>query len=79
VELYLYSPNTPSWRGAQLKHRDTFTFTITYFTVLQYASISGGRTELSALLIQKPTTEHDPEPAASASIPLNTDSGLWSK
>jgi len=20
-------PNTPSWRGAQLKHRDTFTFT----------------------------------------------------
>jgi len=27
VELYLHSPNTPSWRGAQLKHRDTFTFT----------------------------------------------------
>jgi hypothetical protein len=26
VELYLYSPNTPSWRGAQLKHRDNFTF-----------------------------------------------------
>jgi hypothetical protein len=25
VELYLHSPNTPSWRGAQLKHRD-FTF-----------------------------------------------------
>jgi hypothetical protein len=24
VELYLHSPNTPSWRGAQLKHRDTF-------------------------------------------------------
>jgi hypothetical protein len=22
VELYLHSPNTPSWRGAQLKHRD---------------------------------------------------------
>jgi hypothetical protein len=21
VELYLHSPNTPSWRGAQLKHR----------------------------------------------------------
>jgi len=20
-------PNTPSWRGAQLKHRDNFTFT----------------------------------------------------
>jgi hypothetical protein len=22
-------PNTPSWRGAQLKHRDNFTFTFT--------------------------------------------------
>jgi hypothetical protein len=29
VELYLNSPNTPSWRGAQLKHRDNFTFTLT--------------------------------------------------
>jgi hypothetical protein len=27
VELYLHSPNTPSWRGAQLKHRNNFTFT----------------------------------------------------
>jgi 5-methylcytosine-specific restriction endonuclease McrA len=28
VELYLHSPNTPSWRGAQLKkHRDNFTYT----------------------------------------------------
>jgi hypothetical protein len=28
VELYIHSPNTPSWRGAQLKkHRDNFTFT----------------------------------------------------
>jgi hypothetical protein len=26
VELYLHSPNTPPWRGAQLKHRDDFTF-----------------------------------------------------
>jgi hypothetical protein len=26
VELYLHSPNTPSWRGAQLNHRDNFTF-----------------------------------------------------
>jgi hypothetical protein len=25
VELHLYSPNTPSWRGAQKKHRDNFT------------------------------------------------------
>jgi hypothetical protein len=30
VELYNHSPNTPSWRGAQLKkqHRDNFTFTL---------------------------------------------------
>jgi hypothetical protein len=31
VELYLHSPNTPSWRGAQLKHRDNFTFTFTFY------------------------------------------------
>jgi len=29
VELYLNSPDTPSWRGAQLKHRDNFIFTFT--------------------------------------------------
>jgi hypothetical protein len=29
VDLYLHSSNTPSWRGAQLKHRDNFTFTFT--------------------------------------------------
>jgi hypothetical protein len=27
VELYLHSPSTPSCCGAQLKHRDNFTFT----------------------------------------------------
>jgi hypothetical protein len=26
VELYLNSSNTPSWRGAELKHKDNFTF-----------------------------------------------------
>jgi hypothetical protein len=31
MELYIHSPNTPSWRGAQLKHRVNFTFTITVF------------------------------------------------
>jgi hypothetical protein len=31
VELYLYSPNTPSWCGPPLKkkHRDNFAFTFT--------------------------------------------------
>jgi len=28
VELYRYAPNTHSWRGAQLNHRDEFTFTL---------------------------------------------------
>jgi hypothetical protein len=28
VELYLHSPNTSSLRGAQLKHRDNFTFSL---------------------------------------------------
>jgi hypothetical protein len=42
VELYLHSPNTPSWRGAQLKkkHRDNFTFTFiihyTFTFVIHY-------------------------------------------
>jgi hypothetical protein len=27
VELCVHSTNTPSWRGAELKHRDCFTFT----------------------------------------------------
>jgi len=27
VELYLHFPTTPSWRGAQLKHRENFTLT----------------------------------------------------
>jgi hypothetical protein len=26
VEIYLHSHNTPSWCGAQLKHRDNFAF-----------------------------------------------------
>jgi hypothetical protein len=33
VELHLHSPNTLPWCGAQLKHRDNFTFT---FTVVEY-------------------------------------------
>jgi enoyl-CoA hydratase/carnithine racemase len=30
VELYLHSPNTPPWRGAQLKHRDNFTLPLPF-------------------------------------------------
>jgi hypothetical protein len=38
VELYLHSPNKPSWHGAQLKHRDNFTFYIS--VILSYFLIS---------------------------------------
>jgi hypothetical protein len=34
LELFLHSPNTPSWRGAQLgEHRDNFTFIIKSYGV----------------------------------------------
>jgi len=36
VELYLHSPNTPSWRGAQLKHSDNFNF---YSAFVEYDNI----------------------------------------
>jgi hypothetical protein len=32
VELHIDSPNTPPWRGAQLKHRDSFTLLPLYYT-----------------------------------------------
>jgi hypothetical protein len=36
AELYLHSPNTPSWRGAQLKNpRDNFTFNETTVTAIR--------------------------------------------
>jgi hypothetical protein len=43
VELYLHSPNTSSWRGAQLKekHRDNFTFTFIFiYSFYMYISFS---------------------------------------
>jgi hypothetical protein len=33
VELYLHSPNTATWRGAQLKHRNNFTLP-SYFNIM---------------------------------------------
>jgi hypothetical protein len=52
VELYLSSSNTPSWRGAQLKHRDNFTFYLTLLqhrnatseSYLRYSDVSGSTT-----------------------------------
>jgi hypothetical protein len=43
VELYLHSPNTPSWCGAQLKHKNKFNFlplyTLNAFLFLKYISV----------------------------------------
>jgi hypothetical protein len=33
AKLYLHFPNTPSWRGAQLKHRNNFTFYLYYLLI----------------------------------------------
>jgi hypothetical protein len=38
VELYLHSPNMPSWRGAQLKHRDNFTFYTSHIESYRWTS-----------------------------------------
>jgi hypothetical protein len=35
-------PNTPSWSGAQLKHRDNFTFTLVMILFLTTATFVGG-------------------------------------
>jgi hypothetical protein len=37
VELYLHSPNTPSWCGAQLKHMGDFTFTFSLSHIVMYS------------------------------------------
>jgi hypothetical protein len=42
VELYPHSPNAPSWRGAQLKHRDNFTFTKKIYTVTVFPVVVPG-------------------------------------
>jgi hypothetical protein len=38
MELYLHSPNTPSWHGAQLKFRDNFTFTFVIANIKELLS-----------------------------------------
>jgi hypothetical protein len=46
VELYLHSPNTPAWRGAQLKDRHNFTFTQALWTA-----------ETRGVLVRTPSTK----------------------
>jgi hypothetical protein len=44
VELYLHSPNTPSWRGTQGEHRDEYYFNLE-LTVYFYNTLHNGTTE----------------------------------
>jgi hypothetical protein len=55
VELHLHSPNTPSWRGAQLRkeHRGNFTFTLSFFILA-----SGNAPFRDLNLNNKVTNEH---------------------
>jgi hypothetical protein len=46
VELYLHSPNTPPWRGAQLKHRDNLTFYLYWMTFPKYNLLLLSRSSL---------------------------------
>jgi hypothetical protein len=51
VELYVHASNTPSWRGAQLKHRDDCNFTFMFgsirpLLIVQFLRILGTATFL---------------------------------
>jgi hypothetical protein len=55
MELYLHSPNMPSWRGAQLKHRENFTLHLEnldkyYLRSLKYVYFKNEETETAISL-----------------------------
>jgi hypothetical protein len=51
LNLYLNSPNTPSWRGAQLKQRDNFTSYIYLVTAMRQVNwLVGILTQIQVLL-----------------------------
>jgi hypothetical protein len=51
IELYLYSPNTLSRRGALLKHRDNFTFCSFYLKEVTRINALGNQLHLDKLYI----------------------------
>jgi hypothetical protein len=67
VELYFHSPNTQSWRGAQFRHRDNFTFTLPKSWVLLQSVWSVKRGALVQIFSQgnlgplKSSNEHKTE------------------
>jgi hypothetical protein len=66
VELYLHSPDTPSWRGAKLKHRDN-TFTKGYYLK---SCLSLKLSKITRLLM---------EPGGSSSCSQNPATGRYSE
>jgi len=72
-------PNTPPWSGAQLKHRDNFTFTFHGAESLrrkQSRSFSGNFSPLmepgsSLSCSQEPANDHYPEPDESGRRPYS--------
>jgi hypothetical protein len=51
-------PNTPSWRGAKLKHRDNFTFTFIEFYKGVSKSFRTGRLGQELQMVQLSATRH---------------------
>jgi hypothetical protein len=64
VELFLNSPNMPSWRGDQLKQRDNFTF---YILGAHPTPFPMGTRALS-LWVKRPEREADHSPPSSAEV-----------
>jgi hypothetical protein len=44
VELYIHSPNTPSWRDASLKHGYNFTFYFYLYKFIEFMEYVGAIT-----------------------------------
>jgi hypothetical protein len=70
VELHLHSPNTPSWRGAQLKNR----------TTLPYLTFTHGHIKVTVPVINQAPHEMywGVEVYLHAFLPSALDGGQWS-
>jgi hypothetical protein len=75
VELYLHSPNTPSWHGAQLKkHRDPVGLGIFLFTTASRTALGPSQSPIQRLLrslslgVKRPGREADHSPPSNAEV-----------
>jgi hypothetical protein len=74
VELYLHSPNTPSWRGAQGEHRDNFTFT---FFVTGLVRVAGMQVDVNILVPQILEMPPVSDRSASSFCPSRPNCDVW--